>query len=206
LWTRFIPATEAFLDLLREKAIGELLFMHADFGFKTKYDVNGRLYDKKLGGGSLLDIGIYPIYLSLITLGIPSEIKAMARMTDTNVDSYCSMLFDFESSAKAILESTIEANTRTEATIYGKSGTIKLHRRFHHTEKLTLNRNGVSKIFEIPYLGNGYLHEIQEVNYCLDRGDKESSKLPLSISLDLISVIDRVKKEIGLSYPGKLNV
>lgn len=201
LWTRFIPATEKLIELLRDRVIGDVIFIRADFGFKADLDFEGRVYNKKLGGGSLLDIGIYPIYLSLITLGIPTNISAMARMSKTEVDSYCSMLFDYENSAKAILESTVEADTPIEAHIYGSEGFIKLHRRFHHTEKISIYKNGkLNKTYDIKYSGEGYLHEIEEVNDCLIRNALESDKLPHKTSLDLITIIDRVKDKIGLSY------
>lgn len=200
IWTRFIPATEKMLALLEQNAIGDVLFVHADFGFKGDGNPEGRLLNKKLGGGSLLDIGIYPIYLSLLVLGLPTEIKALARMTATEVDSYCSMLFNYSNDSKAILESTIEAKTPTEACIYGTEGTIKLHSRFHHANKITLTKNGEDEVFNIGYEGNGYFHEIEEVNNCLIQGLTQSSKLPLRLSLDLIKIIDRVKNEIGLNY------
>lgn len=200
IWTRFIPATEKVLALLEQNAIGDVLFVHADFGFKGDGNLESRIYNKKLGGGSLLDIGIYPIYLSLLILGIPTDIKAMARMTATEVDSYCSMLFNYSNNSKAILESTIEANTPTEACIYGSEGTIKLHGRFHHANKITLTKNGVEEVFDIGYEGNGYFYEIEEVNNCLRQGLTQSSKLPFKLSLDLIKLIDRVKNEIGLKY------
>ncbi|MFO7615515.1 MAG: Gfo/Idh/MocA family oxidoreductase [Bacteroidales bacterium] len=82
----------------------------------------------------------------------------------------------------------------------GTEGKIRLHRRFHHTEKITLIREDGSKDIDIPYQGNVYLHEIEEVNRCLFEGRSESPKLPPGVSLDLISVIDRVKTEIGLRY------
>ena len=200
LWTRCIPATEKLMELLQEKIIGELLFIRADFGFKGDANPESRLYDKKLGGGSLLDIGIYPIYLSLLTLGIPIDLKAMARLTKAGVDSYCSIIFNYKNGAKASLESTFEAETPTTAYIYGSDGYIKLHRQFHHTEKITISRNGEKEILDIKYLGNGDIHEIEEVHTCLFNHQTESSKLPLKTSLTLISLIDKVKKEIGLTY------
>lgn len=201
LWTRFIPATEKLIELLSDNSIGDIVSVRADFGFKGDLNLESRVYNKKLGGGSLLDIGIYPIYLSLLTLGLPTHIKAMARMTETGVDSYCSMLFDYKDSAKAILESTIEADTPIEAHIYGSKGVIKLHTRFHHSEKISLYQKGELKnVFELGYEGNGYLYEIEEVNSCLIRNGLESMKLPQSVSLDLISLIDQIKDIIGLSY------
>jgi predicted dehydrogenase len=201
MWTRFIPATEKLIDLLGSGIIGKPLFLHADFGFKTTPDPYGRLFDKRLGGGSLMDIGIYPIFLSLLTLGIPNEIKAMARLTETGVDSYCAVLFDHPSSAKAILESSLEADTPTEAIIYGEKGSIRMHSRFHHSQKISVFENGGSiQDFELPFEGHGYRFEIEEVNRCLLNNETESRKMPHRMSLDLIGILDRVKEEIGLDY------
>lgn len=203
LWTRFIPATEKLIELLNKKIIGDILLIRADFGFKGDLNFKSRIYDKKLGGGSLLDIGIYPIYLSLLILGLPTDIKAIASMTETNVDGHCSMLFTYENGVKANLESTIEAETPTEAYIYGSEGIVKLHSPFHHTEKITISRNGENEILDINYKGNGYIHEIEEANKCLINQEIESAKLSFTTSLNLISLIDRVKEEIGLKYESK---
>lgn len=200
MWTRFIPSTEKLIELLDDSAIGNIQHITADFGFKAEVDLNGRLFNKKLGGGSLLDVGIYPIYLSLLTLGIPKDVKAMARITDSGVDSYCSMLFNYENESKATLESALESDTPIECNIYGSKGTIRIHSRFHHSEKISLIKDGKEEIFNIKYLGNGYYHEIKEVNQCLMEGGTESKKFPLETSMNLISIIDRVKNEIGLSY------
>ena len=203
LWTRFIPATEKLIEILNKKIIGDITFIRADFGFKGDLNFKSRIYNKKLGGGSLLDIGIYPIYLSLLTLGIPLDLQVMATMTETNVDSTCSILFTYKNGVKANLESTIEAQTPTEAHIYGSEGIIKLCSPFHHSEKMIISRNGENEILEIKHKGNGYIHEIEEVNKCLMNEQIESSKLSFKTSLDLISLLDRVKAEIGLNYESK---
>ncbi|SEB52022.1 Predicted dehydrogenase [Tenacibaculum sp. MAR_2009_124] len=200
LWTRFIPATEKLLEIINSGKIGDIEFVRADFGFKGDLNLKSRLYDKKLGGGSLLDIGIYPIYLSLLLLGIPDQIKAIASMTETEVDSSCSILFNYSEGVIANLDSTIESDTATEAFIYGSKGAIRIHQRFHHANKLTISINGNQEVLDIPYHGNGYLYEIEEANNCLLSGNTESSKHSLKNSLDLISVIDKVKDQIGLSY------
>jgi predicted dehydrogenase len=125
----------------------------------------------------------------------------MARMTKTGVDSYCAMLFDHTNAAKAFLESTLEADTHTEAIIYGEKGSIRMHSRFHHSKKITVVKNGtLEKEFELPFEGRGYIFEIEEVNRCLLKGETESEKMPHRMSLELIGIIDRVKKEIGLEY------
>ena len=201
IWTRFIPATEKLLELIYDKHIGDIISVRADFGFKADFDPEGRIYKKELGAGSLLDIGIYPIYLSLLLCGMPNEIKAMARFTETEVDSYCSMLFNYENNTKAILESTIEADTPIEAYIYGTQGHIKLHSRFHHSEKISLYKNGhAEEIFDLKYKGEGYYHEIEEVYQCMINGKTESTKHSLQCTQDLMAIIDRVKKAINLEY------
>ncbi|WP_298513692.1 Gfo/Idh/MocA family oxidoreductase [uncultured Kordia sp.] len=200
IWTRFMPSYQKVLELLDEKVIGDIVSIRADFGFLGEYNTENRLYNKKLGGGSLLDIGIYPIFLSLLVLGMPSEIKAMARMTDTGVDSFCAMLFDYENDAKAVLESTFEVDTPTEGYIFGTKGFIKLHRRFHHANTITLYKDDTETVFELPHSGIGYIHEIEAVNANIRNGDKENSKVPLAFSEQLITIIDQVKEKIGLQY------
>lgn len=201
MWTRFLPATEKLIQLVNDGAIGQIQLLHADFGFSANMNPEHRLFNKDLGGGALLDIGIYPIYLSLLLLGRPHTIKAMARMSNTAVDKLCAMLFAYEHKAIASLESTIEADTPTEAHIYGSQGKIVLHRRFHQSEKISLYQQGtLSEEFELPFRGNGYIHEIEEVNRCLLSGLTESPKHTLITSLKLIEIIDRVKEEIGLQY------
>lgn len=201
LWTRFIPATEKLMELLDNKVLGDLIAVHADFGFKGDLNLQGRVYNRKLGGGALLDIGIYPIYLSLLALGIPSRIQASARLMETGVDSYCAMLFDHDNSAKAVLECTLESDTPIEAFVYGSSGSLKLHSRFHHTQKIShYMGKELKEVFDLPYKGNGYYHEIEEVNRCVKNKSIESHKLSHQMSLNLASVMDSVRKEIGLTY------
>ena len=201
IWTRFIPAISKLDELLKDGIIGELISVDANFGFKKEFDADSRLFNKELGGGSLLDIGIYPIYLSLLALGFPADIKAMARKAKTGVDTSCEMLFDHPDGSKANLSSTFEANTTNEAFIHGTKGSIKLHAPFHHPEKISIHHsNGKCESLDIPYRGNGYVHEIAAVNECLSQGLTEHPMLSLDKSLELIKIIDKVKECIGLSF------
>lgn len=197
IWTRFIPASQQLFNLLDEKTIGEIISLKADFGFKPNYNPSSRLFDPVLGGGSLLDVGFYPLYLSLMALGEPKDIKAFARFSDSGVDSHCQILLRFPNGALAQLESSFEVQTPTEAYIYGTKGSIKVHSRFHHPEKITLRLNqGLTKDFEIKYRGNGYVHEIESVSLNLLEGKIENELLPHHHSLKLSQLLARVKKEI----------
>jgi len=201
LWTRFIPGTETILDIIKNGMIGELKSVKADFGFKAKYEPEKRLFSKKLGGGSLLDIGIYPVFLSLLTLGVPDDIKALALMSESGVDNSCGMVFTYSDGRSAILNSELSVDTATEAWLFGDRGALKMHTRFHHTKQISHYMNhSLQNSYRVDYIGNGYFHEILEVMKCLDEGKRESDELPLSFSLNLIKTLDRVREEIGLSY------
>lgn len=201
MWTRFIPATETVLDLINKGVIGQVKQIRADFGFMGNMNPDVRLHNKKLGGGSLLDIGIYPVFISLLLLGEPRSITATAAFTSSGVDSFLAAILDFENGEKAVLESTFEVQTATEAYIFGEKGSLKLHSRFHHSKKIDVDIYGAkTNTIDINYLGNGYLHEIMEVENCIKRGETESSKMPHSMSLSLIRTLDLIRKEIGLDY------
>ena len=207
IWTRFMPATVLMLDLIGKGTIGDIISVRADFGFKGNPDPKARLYNKGLGGGSLLDIGIYPVYLSMLLLGAPNAIKAMARMSSTGVDIFCGMLMDFQGGGKAILDSTFETQTPTEALIYGNKGMLKMHADFHHSRRIsTYNDGRLLETYEVDYPGNGYMHEIEEVHTCLSLNLQESPKLPLKTSLQLITTLDRVREQIGLEYSADLDI
>ena len=200
-WTRFIPGIQKMLDLIQADTIGEIEYLRADFGFIGETDPKKRVYNKALGGGSLLDVGIYPVYLALLLMGAPEKIEASALFSSTGVDTHCAMLFNYAKGQKSILESSVIANTPTEALIFGTKGMLKLHHSFHHTQKITLELYGKQpESIEVKYKGNGYYHEIVEAMECLRSGKKESAALPQRMSLDLIKTLDRVRQEVGLVY------
>jgi len=201
LWTRFIPGTEKVLELLNGGLVGDLKTVRADFGFRANYEPNERLFNKELGGGALLDIGIYPAFLSLLTLGFPKEIIASATMSPTKVDTSIMMLFNYNNQETAILDATLAVDTPTEAWLHGTKGSLKMHSRFHHTESISHYKDhDLVETYEVKYKGNGYYHEIMEVMKCLEMGKIESDKMPLSFSLKLIDLLDKVRNEIGLTY------
>lgn len=201
LWTRFIPATEKMLALLHNGLIGDLKTVRADFGFKANYDPESRLFKKSLGGGALLDIGIYPIFLSLLTMGYPKTIKASATMFPSKADSSCAMLFNYENEQNAILDANLLVDTPIECWLHGDLGSIKMSNPFHSTKEISHFKNRkLIKSYAVDYIGLGYYHEIVEVMNCLRDGKTESDKMPLSFSLQLIEILDNVREQIGLNY------
>lgn len=202
LWSRFLPSIKHSLELIEQGTIGNVKGIKADFGFQAAFNPDSRLFDNRLGGGSLLDIGIYPVLLSLLILGKPKKIQAAGHIGTTNIDEECAMIFTYENDAIAQLHSTIRYRTKTEAFISGDLGVIHLPTRWHEAKKMSLLIEGKRpKDIHFDYPEKGYRFEIEEVMKCVRSGKKESSILPLSFSKDLMELLDVVRKEIGLKYP-----
>ena len=200
LWTRFIPATQKVIDLIAHGAIGEIKGIKADFGFAAQVDLNSRLYNNALGGGSLLDIGIYPVYLSYLLLGIPTSINATATLSSTGVDTDCKMVFEY-SDAISNLECSFTQTTPTEALILGTKGIIKLHSRFHHCKALTVITEGEPPVsITIDYNGYGYGYELAHVVDCLRQGITESPMVSYINSIDLMHLLDTVRNLIEVKF------
>jgi predicted dehydrogenase len=206
LWSRFIPAVDHALQLVSEGAIGSPHTVQSDFGFKLPFDPHSRIYDKALGGGSLLDIGIYPALLSLFVFGKPEaeDILAAATFTRTEVDESCAFMFRYPHNKLAIGHSTVAAITPVEARIFGSEGTIYLHSRWHQTKKLTVSkyegREEIKRDIDLPYEGWGYSYEAAHVMECLRQQRLESDLVPLDFTLDLVETLDTIREKIGLVY------
>lgn len=199
MWTRFLPTTLKTLELVESGVIGEIKTIHADFGFKADFLPERRLFNPKLGGGALLDIGIYPAYISLLLLGYPSDIEALSIFGTTGVDETTSFLLRYDQNATAVLNCTISAATNTEAWIYGTKGKIQIHTRFHEGKKVTLFEDNQPPVdYEFDRQTRGYDFEIKEVNRCLKEGLKESSLMPHSMSLKLIHLLDKIRDKAGI--------
>lgn len=204
LWTRFLPTTLQMLEWIDEGVIGPVISVKADFGFKADYQPEGRLYNPELGGGSLLDVGIYPVFLALLLLGKPKGMLAHAVFSDTGVDEETAIILKYGGGRIAQLHSSIRLMSKTEAFVYGTKGVIHLHPRWHEPTSISLLLPGERPQhmnFDIPY--RGYAYETEEVMRCVREGRRESELMPLSFSLDLIQLLDRIRSEIGLRYPGE---
>jgi predicted dehydrogenase len=201
MWTRFLPTTLKAMELIEHGAIGEIRTLQADFGFLAKFDKEGRAFNPKLGGGAFLDIGIYPAFLSLLLLGFPSHIKASSVFASTGVDLTTSFIYQYDNRCIASLNCTFGAETNCDAIIYGDRGKIIIERRFHEATKIVLVLNDNSKEeFRFERNTFGYNYEIEEVNDCLRKNKLESDRMPLSLSLKLIHLLDKTREAANIVY------
>ncbi|TLP77604.1 Gfo/Idh/MocA family protein [Maribacter sp. ACAM166] len=201
LWSRFNPTIKKVKELVDNGTIGDIGYLHADFAFYAlDRDENGRILNPALAGGSLLDIGIYPIFLSYLLLGMPKDIQASSHFYKTGVEVQTSMIFDYDN-AQSILYSGLNSNSEMKAQIAGSTGSIFIHPRWHEATGYTLEKDGDSVANEVGKLGKGYTHEIQEVHECLNSGKKESNLWSHQNSLDLIYIMDTVRAKTGIVFP-----
>lgn len=199
-WTIFQAKFLKVLELAKDKELGQLKFIKSDFMFKADFDPDKRLYNIDLGAGSLLDIGIYPIFRSLVLLGKPKTIKTMANIRPTGVEDSICMLFSYDNGAMAVLTSSFESSCKNETELCFEYGTIKFERDPEHPILLEKNGNQEEIGFGQPK-GMGYELEAAHVMDCLDQGLIESPILPLSASQDLMEVLDAVRKDAGIVFP-----
>ncbi|MDB4402657.1 Gfo/Idh/MocA family oxidoreductase [Algibacter sp.] len=201
LWTYFLPHYRYVLKALEDRIYGDVLKLEADFGFYRAFDNSSRLFNKSLGGGSLLDIGIYPIFASLSALGIPKHIKANATYFENGADSSCDMVFEYEKNVKAILKSTLIEDTPTEAIFYCKKGIIKINHQFHNPSTISLIPNeGEAETIDFNNKTIGYNYEAIHFNELLRQGKTESNVMSFEFSQSLIKTLDDVRNLINLHY------
>src|SRR6478609_5901202 len=204
-WTRFLPHYLVLKKLLQEGRVGNIKYLHAEFGFIPTPPVAPRIYDPALGGGSLLDIGIYPVFFALDVLGKPDEIEATMTKASTSVDEQCSIQFKYKSGAIAQLFSTFTSNLQTGADIGGDKGRLRLTHRFHGpTTSLEFYPGNTDTREVIPFdkaQGNGYEYEAMHVTECLQKGLAESPVLTLEKTLLLMETLDTIRKKAGIHYP-----
>jgi len=212
MWSRCFPIWAKVRAILKEGAIGKPRLLIADFGFgagKTGddgklTDVNpkGRLFDRALGGGALMDVGVYPVSLAHMLFGTPDNVAAVATLGHTGVDENTGMLLHFPDGAVAVTCTSIQTTTPFLATILGSSGSIEVHSPWWRPNALTLHRDGqAAERIEIPFEGEGFQFEAQHVAACLRAGKKESDIIPLDESLAIMKTLDNLRAQIGLKYP-----
>ena len=199
LWTYFHPHYQYVLDLIKNEKYGKVLKLEADFGFVVEPDETSRTYNKSLGGGSLLDIGIYPIFVALSNFGIPKNIEAKGTFFENGADSSCNMVFQYDNH-DAILESTFLANTPVEAIFTCEKATIKINRMFHIPTTVSIIIDGKEDIKDFGYKTIGYNFEAIHFNNLIKEGKKESDIMTFDFSRKLIKLLDDVRNIINLHY------
>ena len=203
LWPPFQPSYLKAAEILNSGKMGKLIHMSGKFAFISLYDPDLRTYNLGLGGGSLLDIGIYPIMDILRYMGEPETIIATAVLSPTGVDESTSVLFKFGDGRLAEAYSSFASMAGISTEFNCEKGNLILSRGKDRGQHLIIEypNDSEDRIFNPP--AQGYQHEAAEVMNCLDKGLKESPVVPLSFSITLARTLDAVRKKAGIKYPGR---
>lgn len=202
MWTRFLPVIQEVKKRVSTGQIGDVRMLTADFGFRANVNPEDRLFNLDLAGGALLDIGVYTVsFASLIIGQQPTEIEGGAAMGETGVDEQAVMAFGYEDGGRvAALTCAIRARTPHEATIIGTDGWIRLPS-FWCGTKAIITRGNNEEVIELPYDGNGYNCEAEEVARCVREGKTESDIMPLDETLAVMNTLDRIRAHWDFKYP-----
>jgi predicted dehydrogenase len=202
MWSRFFPALVKLRELVAEGAIGEPRMLQCDFGFRSGVNPEGRLFKPELGGGGLMDVGVYTVSLASMIFGEPNRSTSLANLGSTGVDEEAAMLLGYPKGGLAVLSTAIRLNTAHEATLLGTDGSIKIPGAWWCPRKLTVKRSGKDEeTFELPYEGGGFQFEAQHVAECLRAGKTESDVIPLDETLSIMRTLDGLRAQFGLKYP-----
>lgn len=202
MWIRFLPSIKKVLSLIDEDAIGNVLCVKADMSYRAPRDADNRFFNPEKGGGSLLDLGIYPVYLAHLLLGRPNTIQAWARLTNKYIDEGCAALFHYANGVYAVIESSLIIQTEWEAVIYGDKGKIRILRPWNEMPSAIEVEvyDGKNTTHQCQWQGRGLQYEIDEVYACIQKGKIESEHFCHHFSLDLIDTMDEIRRQTGIRY------
>lgn len=203
MWTRFLPAMVQAKAWIAEGRIGEPRMVMGDFGFRADMNVESRLFNPEYGGGSLLDVGVYPVsFASMVFNGEPVAATGAAHIGQTGVDEQAGYVLTYDKGRLAVLASGVRTETPHDAYVLGTDGMVRMHSPFWCTTTATLTRHGHEPVlFSQAHQGNGYEYQAMEVMRCLRAGETESPDMPLGESILIMQTMDRLRAQWGLKYP-----
>ncbi|RZU34345.1 Gfo/Idh/MocA family protein [Blastococcus saxobsidens] len=207
MWTRFQPAVVAVRELIADGAIGEVRSMQVDLGVSRQYDPVDRLFAMELGGGALLDLGVYVVSFAQMLLGTPERVVATGSLFPSGADAEAALLLEYGDGRSATLLTSLRNALPGQARIFGTTGWIDVLPRFHHPQTFVLHRAGAEpeEITRRP-VGAGYAHELVEVTECLRAGRTESAVMPLADTLAVQDVLGRAAEQLGVRHREAIDV
>jgi predicted dehydrogenase len=204
LWPPFQPYYAKAKEILQSGILGGIVNMHGWFSFNPPYDPHDRKFNLTLGGGSLLDIGIYPVIDCLTFMGVPDQIKAVATFGPTGSEESLNAIFSYNDGRLASIYSSFRTSTGIGCTLYCENGNMTVARGRDMNQHVILELNGQDRkeyVFNPDAMG--YHWEAEEVMRCLDAGNTESAVVPHGFSLKLMKTLDRIREAAGIVFPGR---
>lgn len=204
MWTRFLPHVRALHEVIDRGEIGEVVGVIADHGQNMRHHPPAhRLHAPELAGGALLDLGVYPVSFAHDLLGTPDRVRALGSLTPTGVDGQVSIALGFGEAAQASLHTTLWARTATTAVVFGSAGRIELATDFYRPTSFTVVRDDGARWSFDEHVEDGLQYEAAEVARCVGEGRTESERMTWQGTVDVMSTLDEVRRQVGVAYPGE---
>lgn len=204
MWIRWLPIIVKLRELLASRVIGEPRLLKASFHALLSTNPEGRIYNLAMGGGSLLDLGIYPIsFASLIFVQPPEKIASITQIGKTGIDEHFSAAFHYKTGAMALVSAGVDGPFRDDISIHGSAGSIRLENPWKLSQLTLQPRDGEPETTTLPLEGGGYSYQAAEVSRCLEDGLLESPIMPLDESLGVMQTLDRLRAQWELRFPGE---
>jgi predicted dehydrogenase len=204
MWTRFLPHVIRIREIIAGGRLGEIRSVIADHGQWFPKNPDHRIYAPVLGGGALLDLGIYPLSFASMIFGTPTKVTAVSDVAFTGVDAQTSIVLQYEGGRQSISFTTLETRTANQAAINGTDARIEVDGVFYSPSSFSvISRDGAVERFDIAHEGHGLRHQAAEVGRCLRAGFTESPILTLAETLSIMETLDEVRRQIGLRYPSE---
>ncbi len=204
MWARFLPHMHKVREIVASGILGDIWAVEADHGQRLSDYANPRHWEPSLGGGALLDLGIYPISFAHMVLGKPDSITSSATFTDKGVDASSTAIFNYKSGAQAILTSNMMVSTPCRATICGTLGKIEIDRTFYNPAAMrVIMHDGTTTEYPNEYKGHGLREQAKEFERVVRSGAMNSPILTPDESIEIMGSLDEIRRQIGLIYPSE---
>ena len=204
MWARFLPHMHKVREIVASGVLGDIWAVEADHGQRLSDYANPRHWEPSLGGGALLDLGIYPISFAHMVLGKPDSITSSATFTDKGVDASSTAIFNYNSGAQAILTSNMMVSTPCRATICGTLGKIEIDRTFYNPASMrVIMHDGTTTEYPKDYKGHGLREQAKEFERVVRSGELSSPILTPDESIEIMGSLDEIRRQIGLIYPSE---
>lgn len=202
MWTRFLPHMIRIREIIAAGTIGEVRKVVASHNQSLPTDPAHRLNDPALGGGALLDLGIYPISFAFDILGAPTVIHASASMTATGVDRQTAAIFEYDGGEQALVDCELDAASANRALVIGTKGWIDIEHTWYNPVPFTVHAvdGTVVERYEYPVTSRGMQYQAAELERLVTAGETAGTILPPQETVAIMAALDEIRRQIGLSY------